>query len=292
VLGDRDLLGCVLGFVGGETGRQSVRALGQVALVCRQWREMSLSDGLWEGVEEELVPVLWEEEEEGGRRVVGRDRLVRYGRLLVMERRIWSEDDWAAGLELQVEVFDRMDGLQMLSARVALEWRAYEEEDSVTLYLDVCNGVEVRGPPFSAGSRDPDQERFATIEDYFNEGHQSDYPCSLCVRVTVRDQRTGKVGLLWEDGKETGRRCITAEDGSILVASEASIMVEGRGDGLRCSTGFYICSEPDQEGVAEEDMLYRVAEMIYAPGVAGINTVVSIEGTSRAQIGSMIRSLC
>jgi hypothetical protein len=39
VLGDRDLLGCVLGFVGGATGRQSVRALGQVSLVSRLWRE-------------------------------------------------------------------------------------------------------------------------------------------------------------------------------------------------------------------------------------------------------------
>jgi hypothetical protein len=208
------------------------------------------------------------------------------------ERQMWSEDDWAAGLELYVEVFDRMDGLQMLSARVALECRAFEHAGSLTLYMEVLDGVEVRGPPFSAASRDPEQRRFATIEDYFTEGYNSDYPCTLCVRVTVRDQRTGKVGLLWEEGKGVVRRCETAEDGSILVISDPSYMVGDWGDGLRCWTEFYICSAPGQEAVDEEDRLYRVAEMIYAPGVAGINSVVGIEGKSRAQIGRMIRSLC
>jgi hypothetical protein len=116
VLGDRDLLGCVLGFVGGATGRQSVRALGQVSLVSRLWQEESGREGLWVGVEDEVVPALWREEQ-GGRVAVGRGRLVQYGRQLVAERSVWKGDDWSAGLELHVEVFDRMDGLQMMSAR-------------------------------------------------------------------------------------------------------------------------------------------------------------------------------
>jgi hypothetical protein len=263
-----------------------VRALGQVALVCRQWREVSSLDGLWAGVEEEVVPLL-RREEQGGRRVVGRDRLVQYGRLLVTERRIWSERDWAAGLELHVEVFDRMDGLQMLSARAAVQL----DSDSVTYYMEVYNGVEMRGPPFSAASRDPQQRRFATIEEYATQGH---YPCSLCVRVTVRDQWTGKVGLLWEEGKGTVRKCETYEDdGSVVVYSEESIMVGGRGDGFWCSTMFNLCPEPDQEGVAEQDRLYRAASTVYDPNdVYARPVTVSIRGKSRAQIGSMIRSLC
>jgi hypothetical protein len=159
--------------------------------------------------------------------------------------------------------------------------------------MEVLNGVEVRGPPFSAASRDPEQRRFARIEEYFTEGHQSDYPCNLCVRVTVKDQRTGKGGLLWEEGKGTVRRCERIDDRHIHVSSEASIMVGGRGDGLRCSTGFFLRQAPDQEGVAEQDRLYRAANTVRGPdGLYASSITVSIEGKSRAQIGSMIRSLC
>jgi hypothetical protein len=77
----------VLGFVGGATGRQSVRALGQVSLVSRLWREECCREGLWVGVESEVVPALWREEQ-GGRVAVGRGRLVQYGRQLVAERRV------------------------------------------------------------------------------------------------------------------------------------------------------------------------------------------------------------
>jgi hypothetical protein len=295
VLGDRDLLGCVLGFVGGQTGRQSVRALGQTALVCRKWKEVSAREELWVGIENEVVPALWREEQ-GGRVVAGRGRLVQYGRLLVAERRMWSGEDWSAGLELQVEVFDRMDGLQMLSARGALEAKVQGNVDSVVLCM-VPPGKEVRGWSFSAASRDPVQQRFADIEAYFTQGHESGYPCSLCVRVTVRDRRTGRGGLLWEEGKSMVRTCPALipfweqrlPAGSKVAVSNPNKMVWGGGDGLQCKTNLYVCPIPDQHGVAEKDRMYRVATRACNSQRDRHPFSFMVSGTDIAKVGSMIR---
>jgi hypothetical protein len=241
------------------------------------------------GVEEEVVPALWREEQ-GGRVAVGRGRLVQYGRQLLAERRMWSDANWSAGLELHVEVFDRMDGLQMLSARGPLVCYVFEENEVTKLMLPPLPSVEVRGESFSAASRDPEQRRFADIGAYFEEGHQSQYPCSLCVRVTVRDQRTGRYGLLWEEGKETTRLCARAAWG-VSVASEDKTMVGGRGDGFQCWTRFAVLPEPNQEGVAEEDRLYRVARGETVPEDE-YHFKFMIDSTRIAQVGSMVRSLC
>jgi hypothetical protein len=86
--------------------------------------------------------------------------------------------------------------------------------------------------------------------------------------------------------------------GVYMYHLEASSMVGGRCDGLLCWTAFRIRSAPDQEGVPEQDMLYRAANTVYDPfelyasDVFGVPITVSIQGKSRAQIGSMIRSLC
>jgi hypothetical protein len=250
------------------------------------------------GVEEEVVPALWREEQ-GGRVAVGRGRLVQYGRQLLAERRVWSDANWSAGLELHVEVFDRMDGLQMLSARGPLTWNLQEANGWTVFSLPPSAAVDVRGPSFSAASRDPEQRRFANIGEYFEEGDESEYPCSLCVRVTVRDQRTGKGGLLWEEGKGTAR---TFEDpipfweerlpeGTKAVVSSSSSMV-GAGDGLKCNTNLYVCPEPNQEGVAEEDRLYHVAMGDDNSQRDAYPSQFIIDSTDIAQIGTMIRSLC
>jgi hypothetical protein len=243
------------------------------------------------GVEEEVVPALWREEQ-GGRVAVGRGRLVQYGRQLFAERRVWSDGNWAAGLELHVEVFDRMDGLQMLSARGRLMWQVDEddEDESTSLTLLAVPAVEVRGATFSAASRDPEQRRFADIEAYFTQGYRSEYPCSLCVRVTVRDQRTGRYGLLWEEGKHTPRDCDSHAWGT-SVASGTRGMVGGGADGFQCWTKFVIRPEPNQEGVAEEDRLYRVARGGDLPG-DGYHFRFTVDGAGIAQVGSMVRSLC
>jgi hypothetical protein len=250
------------------------------------------------GVEEEVVPALWREEQ-GGRVGVGRGRLVQYGRLLFAERRTWSGNDWWVGLELHVEVFDRMDGLQMMSARGALECEVDDDGD-FQAYLEPYPDVEVRGSSFSASSRDPEQRRFADIGAYFREGDRPEYPCSLCVRVTVRDQRTGKGGLLWEEGKGTVRKFKDAipyweerlPEGVKAVVSYESSMVGARGEGQQCWTAFYVCPEPGQEGVAEEDRLYHVA--LGEGNSEGDDHPFrfNIRSTDTAKVGSMIRSLC
>jgi hypothetical protein len=225
---------------------------------------------------------------------------VQYGRVLLAERRIWSDHDWVAGLELHVEVFDRMDGLQMMSARGPLLVEVDEADGVIAFDLPPLPAVEVRGPSFSAASRDPEQRRFANIGAYFTQGHRSGYPCNLCVRVTVRDQRTGKGGLLWEEGKGTARVSTNPmafwedrlPEGTKVVASHKSSMVGARGEGQDCWTNFYVCPEPDQEGVAEEDRLYHVAmgEDNYEGDGHPFRFI--IESTDIVKVGSMIRSLC
>jgi hypothetical protein len=298
VLGDRDLLGCVLGFVGGQTGRQSVRALGQTALVCRKWKEVSAREALWVGIEHEVAPLLFLDDEQGGRVVAGRGRLVQYGRLLVAERRVWNEEDWAAGLELHVEVSDRMDGLQMLSASGVLKAKVQGDGGSVILIM-VPPALEGVGSFFSAASRDPVKQRFADIEAYFTQGHRSRYPCSLCVRVTVRDRRTGKRRLLWEEGKSVVRTYRAVKpfweprlpEGSKMCVSHANKMVLGRGDGLQCRTNLSVCPVPDQQGVDEKDRMYRLATIACNSQRDRHPFYFIVSGTDTATVGSIIRSI-
>jgi hypothetical protein len=103
------------------------------------------------------------------------------------------------------------------------------------------------------------------------------------------DKRTGRNGLLWEEGKETPRT-FSGFAGRNSVVSGIRSMVGGGGDGLQCSTRFDICPEPNQEGVAEEDRLYRIAT---GAGVHedDFHFQVMVDSRRIAQIGSMIRSL-
>lgn len=42
-----------------------------------------------------------------------RHRLLRYGQMLLDERRVWCGNHWWRSLELQFEVMDRRDGMQV-----------------------------------------------------------------------------------------------------------------------------------------------------------------------------------
>jgi hypothetical protein len=298
---DKDLLGCVVSYVGGETGRQSVEALGKVPLVCRTWREVATCDGLWKGIEEEvMVPALSEEEGKGSR-AVGRDRLVQYGRMLVQERRVWSEVNWAFSLDLHVEILDRWDGVQMLSARGPLVARP---RGGLTVCFPRWMSA-MRLATFSAARLNPSGS-LDNIWEYFG------YSGTLCVRVTVRDRRTGKEGLLWEEGFGTVRQCAALTpywearlpEGTRSVISGARSMVGGAGDGLQCYTKFFVCPEPDQAGVAERDRLYRVAtddDELYVIDDDDDNDEdehtfypfsLKIVGTDIARVRTAIRALC
>jgi hypothetical protein len=193
-----------------------------------------------------------------------------------------------------------MDGLQMLSARGTFMVDCNEANGWTTLFLPPLPLVDARGPSFSAASRDPEQRRFADIRAYFSQGHRSEYPCSLCVRVTVRDQRTGKGGLLWEEGKGTVRGFRDPipfweerlPEGAQVVPSLKSGIMGARVEGQECWTTFYVCPDPDQEGVAEEDRLYHVAMGEDNSEGDAHPFRFLIKSTDIAKVGSMIRALC
>jgi hypothetical protein len=195
-----------------------------------------------------------------------------------------------------------MDGLQMLSARGRLrcksEWNV--GADDVEVYLEAHPDVDVRGSSFSAASRDPEQRRFANIEAYFDEGHRPEYASSLCVRVTVRDQRTGRGGLLWEEGEEAERVCEDPKayweqrlpEGTKAVRSLKTMIVGAQSEGTEWGTTFYVCPEPDQDGVADEDRLYYVATGKDNSEGDDHPFRFIIESADDVKVGAMIRSLC
>jgi hypothetical protein len=206
VLLDGDLLGCVWGYVLGGSGRQDVAALGQLSLVCRKWREVSLWEAWWARIKDSMLPLLWEEEAGGGEAVGSRGRVMGYGRFLEEQRELvnipQSDEEWLQGLEALVEVFDRMDGLQMASMRGPVSFQYDDEEDTWMMDISSKSPKFRKGEcaAFSAASRDPER-RFATIHEYQERGHREEYPCCLCMRVTLRDMRTGRMAVVWEEEK-------------------------------------------------------------------------------------------
>jgi hypothetical protein len=222
VLFDGDLLGCVWDFLLGGNGRQDVRLLEHLSLVCRKWREVGAWDAWWKSIKQDMLPLLWEEE--GEEAASSRGRVLEFGRFLKGQRnppRMELGDDWVQRLEAHVEIFDRMDGLQMLSVRRPVRFI----EDDYDLRIDMTfppdlPAMQVETAPFSAASRDP-LGRFANVEDYLTMGHKEEYPCDLCIRVTLRDTQSGMMALVWETDKRTDRNVeITGdfeEEGSVEV---------------------------------------------------------------------------
>jgi hypothetical protein len=206
-----------------------------------------------------MLPVLWEEETAAS----SRGRVVRYGRFLEGQReplqREERVEEWLEGVEAHVEVFDRMDGFQMLSMRgpVTLERRGRE-------YLDI--GLRDESPrmqhssaAFSAASRDP-FGRFANLREYLERGHQEEYPCCLCIRMTLRDMRTGKMAVVLEVNKVTVRYMHDeGGDEQYGVTQEQRYLTAiGRLMG-RHHAYFYMRPLVGQEdAVSMQDRLYRV----------------------------------
>jgi hypothetical protein len=187
-------------------------------LVCRKWREVGAWDTWWEGVEAYTLPMLWEAE--GASAGSPRGRVLEYGRFLEGQRQVFEEqgEEWLLGLEGHVEAFDRMDGLQMLSMRGPVVFS--EVEGFVTLGFT----PQVRGTwaPFSVASRDP-LGRYARLADFVSDGNKAHYPSSLCIRVTLRDTRTGQMALVWEEDKTTDYGCFTEADSVCIVGHTESV---------------------------------------------------------------------
>jgi hypothetical protein len=267
VLFDGDLLGCVWDYMLGGNGRQDVRLLEHLSLVCRKWREVGAWDTWWESIKQDMLPLLWEEEE-GEEAVSSRGRVLEFGRFLKGQRNAPSLElggKWVQRLEAHVEIFDRMDGLQMLSVRGSVRFI----ENDFDLGMDVhfspdLSAMQVETAAFSAASRDP-LGRFANVEDYLMRGHKEEYPCDLCMRVTLRDTQTGMMALVWETDKRTDRHVEIIgdfeEEGSVEVIwlkmpHQKTLM--GR---LVHPSSVWVSvrSVPDQaEDVSDQDRLYTI----------------------------------
>jgi hypothetical protein len=216
----------------------------------------------WESIERDMLHLLWEEEE-GEEAASSRGRVMQYWQFLKDQRNPpsleWG-DDWVERLEARVEIFDRMDGLQMLSMRGPVALR----EDDVTVQMTFPSdlpAMQVETAAFSAASRDP---RFANVADYLMMGHEQQYPCDLCMRVTLRDTQTGMMALVWEMDKSTYRNTNLHEfeaEGSVEAVWDHLPHLENLFGRLVCPGHIYlgVSSVPGQaEDLSDQDRLYTI----------------------------------
>jgi hypothetical protein len=190
VVSSPDLMERVLGFVAGGS-REARQALGRAAAVCRLWREAALGAEVWGRVAAEVLPVVGLGEGRLGRD--GRGYMMEQGRCL-MERRVWRADRWWDGLRLHLEVWDASDDLRMLSVEGRIHATFDKDKDLSHVFVTGGDRAEVVGPAFAAASRDPQHKRFTDMKQYFDRAHDAELPTRLCVRMVVRDGRTGAAG--------------------------------------------------------------------------------------------------
>jgi hypothetical protein len=250
LLMDENLLRCVIGFLARKTARQRVKVLGQVGSVCRTLKELVSGEQLWAGIEKEVLPLSTKEDVQATRA-----HMVQYGRMLVAERRVWRLNSWEQGMWIQFDVFDGMDGLQLLSAR----GRLWTNPDTIGYVLEIgCDdmGMEVHSVPFSAASRGYDNVRDYVCHYWDRYVERA----GLCVRVTIGERSTGRKALLWDEGIHAERRCREWGNNGFGLVSNSDMVVHSSVSYLKmkCSTRISLRPEDGQEGVDERDKLYRV----------------------------------
>jgi hypothetical protein len=229
--------------------------------------------------------------------------MVALGRTLSLDKRVWCGDEWAVGLSVNFEVFDRMDGLSLLSVCGPLGVDAFAVEGFTMLGVRPGPRVEVRGLPFSAASRDPTHRRFVSMHDFFQDGHLDQYPSSLCIRVTVLDRNRGRNVVVWEESKRTQRSASPPSEYWQQWLPQGSLDINpltwqpltcsvGAHLGLEARAYFIVCPEPDQLGVGHADRLYRLAggdEATYDLHWSPIG--VTFSTTESSKVATLVRSL-
>jgi hypothetical protein len=211
-----------------------------------------------------MLPVLWDDEEKEEKQAASsRDRVVRYGRFLKGQKeplqREERDEEWVEGVEGHVEVFDRMDGFQILSMRGPVTFEVYGRESVDIVFPGGSPQMQHSSAAFSAASRDP-LGRFGSLKEYLERGYQEEYPCCLCIRLTLRDMRTGDMAVVWEVNKGEGEYCHD-QDGDecySFTAPQQCPNAIGRLVGQNCC---YLYMRPvvgQGEAVSMQDMLYRV----------------------------------
>jgi hypothetical protein len=277
--------------------REARRDLGRAALVCRSWRKVALGEEVWRRVASELMPAMVRHVS-----AVGARRCVLERGHCIRDMRAWVGDTWWCNLRLQVEVWDLLDGMRLLSA---------EGEMSITyhphvLRLTGADRCEVVGPAFSAASRDPVQRRFAGIDDYFRRGPEGTVQAPFKVRVYVRDELMGRQAMLWGFQYDNELQCFDVDpddamrphlpEGSRFVHDTDSLPIYSPalpGQALQARAEFYVRPEPGQEEVAEADKMWRVAggdQQNYG-GHDSFFAMHFDEDVAEAQIVSLIRGL-
>jgi hypothetical protein len=183
------------------------------------------------------------------------------------------------GFSLSFEVWDAMDGLRMLSASGPIRVQMDQQGGFTSLRMGGPHRRELPGPAFSAASRDPLRRRFASMEDYFGRGHLPEFGAALSVRVTVTDERTGRMALLWSTRKDAAYLTEAPlaywepflPEGSISCFLDhwSPLMCPAYdGESMTVTIGFHVCPEAAGEdgeggreggGVEEQEKLYRLA---------------------------------
>jgi hypothetical protein len=294
VVSSPELLQHVFTFLMGSQ-RAARRDLGRAALVCRLWREATVGEELWEPVAAELMPAMRRRVSEVGARrcVLECGHGYRVQRAFVGERWWWD-------LRLQVEVWDMLDDTCLLAA----DGRMNISDAPHELCIFGAGRFEVVGPAFSAASRDPVERRFASIDDYFRRAEDT-VNGGWGVSVYVRDELRGRQALLWTSAEGVFETDEVPPDhplrphlpeGSRRVRQADSLPIYSpalRGRALRARTWFYVRPEAGQEGVAEEDKMWRLAggdEERYGEHDSFFELGFDVD-TTEAEIASLIRGL-
>jgi hypothetical protein len=294
VVSSPELLEHVLTFLAG--GKIKAREdLGRAALVCRSWREAALGKELWGRVASEVMPAMERRVSE-----VGARRCVMERGHCHRDRRAWVGHMWWSSLRLQVEVWDDLNEMCLLSA----EGRMAPTDHPHALSIMGVDRVEVVCPAFSAASRDPVQRRFASIDDYFQR-REDMVEDQIRVVVYVRDEFRDRQAVLWGHHFEEELQCedVPADDPMRPHLPESSRLVTHPGylpiyspafpgQALPARVGWYVRPEAVHEGVAEADKLWRLAGgdednygdhasffyMQFAPGVTEVQLASLIRG--------------
>lgn len=182
-------------------------ALGNIALVCKDWRHISRRTCFWRPLLRELLPVV-EANDESMVQGHGQEKhfafLCNYGKCLVEKKVLTGDKDLFDGLELQMEVWNagnaELPSHRIYSAVGPIE--ATKITPMVALRMRGAQRKEVAGPVFSTADLDPVQRQYPTIAECFSTAHEANTPVHLCLRVIVLDRQRGRMALVWESGKE------------------------------------------------------------------------------------------
>lgn len=137
-----------------------------------------------------------------------------YGRSVLMSRQLSlysnnnssSKKSLEQRLRLGCEIWDSHDGMVFFSGSGPLKIIPYEK--TVLLRLGGVERKEVLGPAFSALSRDPKNQRYHSMSDFFRHVHYMKSKrvggggSAVCIRVTVTCEETGRMSVLWDTDSE------------------------------------------------------------------------------------------